>query len=146
MVRSAARYKELSDERLRRLNALGLDPANSIVVGSGIMAALGIRPAQDLDLVVSESAYQRLRRRPELVSTQVYGQAILTGDDLEIGRLWPVLGDECDLATLSQRSVVLDGVRYVSLDFLRDVKEHWGRDKDRRDVGLIRDYQKNQEA
>lgn len=42
-----------------QLRALGLPEGQVMVMGSGILGALGIREARDIDMVVSEEVYQR---------------------------------------------------------------------------------------
>ncbi len=138
---------ELSSSLRPKLDELGLNPQNSIVIGSGILEALGIRKSRDIDLVVAAQDYQRLESRPELKSSSIHDCPILVGDLLEIGRSWPVLGGDRDLGDLSRQSVVINGVRYVSLDFLLAVKESWvvdggSRPKDLVDIELIKSYQR----
>ena len=127
------------------LKALDLYPGNSIVIGSGIMEALGIRRSRDIDLVVAEAEYRRLQAAGNFDEKEVFGQIILFDEQLEIGISWSVLNQERDLAKLSEQSTIINGVRYVSLEFLLSVKKSWSsgndvRQKDRDDVQLIEQY------
>ncbi len=127
------------------LKALDLHPGNSIVIGSGTMEALGIRRSRDIDLVVADAEYRRLQAAGNFDEKEVFGQIILFDEQLEIGISWSVLDQEQDLAKLSEQSTTIDGVRYVSLEFLLSVKKSWSskndaHQKDRDDVQLIEQY------
>jgi hypothetical protein len=129
----------------QQLAAFGLDSTNSIVIGSGILQALGIRTSQDLDVTVPNHTYQQLNQDPRLTSSQTHGRPILVKPPLEIGTSWGVLGKNQSYDNLIQHSVIIDGVRYISLEFLLAVKQSWLQDaevrpKDRQDVKLINAY------
>ena len=137
----------------RQLTDLELDPANSIVIGSGILEALGIRSSRDIDLVVDQESYQLLESRSDLEESSNCNTPVLVGQandvrrELEIYPWWSVLNADRDLTDLSRQSVVIRAVRYVSLDFLLAVKQSWlegdnARPKHRADVDLIQNYQK----
>jgi len=48
---------------IERVQPLELPAVDYIVIGSGVLDALGLRPANDIDLVVSEPLFGRLRQR-----------------------------------------------------------------------------------
>ena len=133
-----------------QLENIGLNEDNSIVIGSGILAALGVRPSNDTDLVVAATAFERLDESGRFQNSVSYNQPVLLLGPLEIRKAWGVLGKEQTLTDLSAQSVILDGVRYISLEFLLAVKMDWiakdeARDKDVRDVQLIRQYMTDQQ-
>ena len=128
-----------------RLDQLELDEQNSVVIGSGILQALGLRRAGDLDLVVTPDDYRRLEAREDLLPDQARSGPILAGDNLEIFQSWSAAGANRDFDYLRRRSVVIEAIRYVSLEFLLAVKESRpgegaDRPKDHEDVRLIRQY------
>ena len=137
--------KENSLPLREKLAELGLDTRNSIVIGSGVMEALGIRRSGDVDLVVAAEAYERLKAEANFKEEIYRGRPILAGGRFEIGKSWEVLGSTGDLPELRRDSTVIGGVRYVSLEFLLRVKRSWlldkdVRQKDRDDVELIERY------
>ncbi len=139
------RFKAEAESWQQRLNELELDSNNSVVIGSGIMQALGLRQSRDLDLVVPRDAYQRLSSRDDLTADQANGHPVLAGDKLEVFWFWKAIGGERDFDYLKRRSVVIDAIRYISLEFLLDVKEGWvvageDRPKDHGDIRLIRNH------
>lgn len=127
------------------LEKIGLTPKNSVVIGSGILNVLGIRESEDIDLVVSEDAYARLNADGQFKKSETHGREILVNDIFEIGREWGVLAKDWKFDDFMGQSTVIDGVRYVTLKFLLDVKRSWLRDenprqKDLDDVKLIENY------
>lgn len=131
---------------VKKLSELGLNPNNSIVVGSGILQALKIRESKDIDLVVSQEAYDFLINSGKFTIHKTQGdRKILKNKLFEIGIDWNVLGKIYKFEDFKNDSVVIDGVRYLGLDFLYRVKKSWlkekiARLKDINDLKLIEEY------
>ena len=128
-----------------KLAGLNLLTDNSIVIGSGIMNALNIRPSNDIDVVVSSSTYENLRTSGKFNVETKHGRQILTDSIFEIGKSWSVLGKDYNLTYLLKESVIINDVHYITLDFLLSVKESWLQDenvrqKDLEDVQLIKEH------
>lgn len=131
------------------LNKIGLTPDNSIIIGSGILSALGIRESKDIDVVVDKETYDRLKSDSRFHKAENHGREILADDLLEIGTSWGVLGKNWSFGDFLSKSVVIDGVRYITLEFLLAVKKSWLLDKDVRqkdkdDVQMIEKYLQKQ--
>jgi hypothetical protein len=128
-----------------KLSRLGLTADNAIVIGSGILQALGIRSSNDIDVVVNTTEFDRLRKTGKFKESTSHGLPVLTLKPFEIRNAWSVLGRDRDFDDLSEDSAILDGVRYISLEFLLAVKKSWldsgeARDKDVADVRLMETY------
>lgn len=128
-----------------KLGELGLSTDNSIVIGSGILSALSIRNSNDIDVVVDQKAYARLKQDSRFTIGQNHDREILADELFEIGTSWGVLGKEQALDDLTKNSVVIDGIRYITLEFLLAVKQSWLKDdnvrqKDIDDVKLIQEH------
>ncbi len=128
-----------------KLAGLNLHIDNSIVIGSGIMNTMNIRPSNDIDVVVSSSTYENLRTSGKFNVEIKHDRQILTDNIFEIGTSWGVLGKNYNLTDLLKESVVINDVRYITLDFLLSVKESWLKDEDVRqkdieDVQLIKEH------
>ena len=128
-----------------KLDEIGLSPENSVVIGSGILDALEIRGNKDVDAVVSRDAYERLSLNNHFQKAENHGKEVLTDGLMEIGTSWTVIGEDWDFNMLLNQSVVIDEVRYNTLQFLLDVKRSWLKDadvreKDINDVRLIEEY------
>lgn len=128
-----------------KLTDIGLTQDNSVVIGSGIFSALNLRASNDIDVVVPEADYSRLADKKQFSKSQNHGREILADELFEIGTGWGVLGKNQTFNDLQKQSVVIDGVRYITIEFLLAVKKSWLQDDDVRqkdidDVELIEKY------
>lgn len=127
------------------LTKLGLSSENSVIIGSGILNALGIRKSGDVDVVVSPEDYERLGKNGRFKAGENHGRPVLLDDTFEICTSWYVLGKDYKLQDFMPETTVIDDVRYISLEFLLAVKRSWLQDDDVRqkdvdDVKLIEKY------
>lgn len=129
----------------KTLQKLGLNQDNSIVIGSGILEALGIRKSKDIDIVASQKIYNSLKKSGQFNVAENHGREILADDKFEIGTSWTVLGKSYRFKDFIGKSIIVDGVRYITLNFLHKAKKSWirrknARQKDIEDVKLIEKY------
>lgn len=127
------------------LNEIGLNTDNSVVIGSGIMAAKNLRDSNDIDLIVDENMFLKLKNNKRFSTKLDHDREILYDEVFEIGYYWEVLGKRQNLNDLFQKSVVIDRVRYITPEFLLQVKESWllddeVRQKDRDDVAILKKF------
>ena len=128
-----------------KLDELGLNPHNAVVIGSGILNALNLRESKDIDVVVTEETYKELSDNGRFEKEQNHGREILTDDLFEIGTSWTVVGKAWKFEDLLSHSTIISGVRYHTVEFLLDAKRRWiadgeGRQKDIDDVKLMEQY------
>jgi hypothetical protein len=132
-----------------KLESIGLNSDNSIVIGSGILSALNIRKSNDIDVLVNTEKFEELKSTNNFQAKKSYGADVLLNDNLEIRKNWNVISKDWDYNKLLNETIIIDEVRYISLDFLKNVKLDWSnqassRKKDLDDVELIKSYlQKN---
>ncbi|HEY8108734.1 MAG TPA: hypothetical protein VIF43_01875 [Patescibacteria group bacterium] len=121
---------------------LELPPEEYVVVAGGILDALGLRPANDIDLVVSEALFEHLQgmgdwqegRHPDL------DIPMLTHGPVEAFLTWDEPDFRPNLPALKEREQVIEGIPYAGLRRVREWKVRKGRDKDKTDVALIDGY------
>ena len=126
-------------DELKRLD-IGSD--DYIVVGSGVMGALGVRQTDDLDLCVSQKTYDRFKDLGWEEKVWPQGAPTIHSGTVDMGTDW---GDDKIIYAfedLKKHTVEINGVTYVSLEFLRFWKVNKGRDKDLKDVEMIDRYLK----
>ena len=136
------------DAVIGRVKALGLPQGSFVAIGSGILAALGIRQTGDIDLVVDDATYQALAYSGEWTEGKTdHGMCLVSADGVvEVWRDWnPAPSGDWSAEELLRDAVVIDGVAFVSLERVRRWKQWRGREKDLRDVALIDAYRKDNE-
>ena len=139
----------MSETFADKVKALNLPLDQIIVIGSGILDQLGIRPASDIDLAASPDLMKNL--------SEESGDWIKKFDDnqrfyfvkddgsAEVWDGWDFDGQTVSYDDLLDYAVEYDGVRFVDLEFLRKWKSWRGREKDVRDVELIDEWRADNE-
>ncbi len=105
------------------------------ICGSGPMAVRGIRGPGDLDIIIRKEVFENLKEREYKVSSD----GILRIGNLEISDKWNPLDYDTNL--LIDNADVIDGIKYVKLDYILEWKKKVGREKDKVDIELIMKYQ-----
>ena len=139
----------MSETFADKVKALNLPLDQIIVIGSGILEQLGIRPASDIDLAASYDLMKKLSEESSDWSKKFgYNQRFyFVKDDgsAEVWDGWDFDGQAVSYDDLLDYAVKYDGVRFVDLEFLRKWKSWRGREKDVRDVELIDEWRANNE-
>ena len=139
----------MSETFADKVKALDLPLDQIIVIGSGILDQLGIRPASDIDLAASYDLMKKLSEESSDWSKKFgYNQRFyFVKDDgsAEVWDGWDFDGQAVSYDDLLDYAVKYDGVRFVDLEFLRKWKSWRGREKDVRDVELIDEWRANNE-
>lgn len=131
------------------LQKIDLIPDNSIVIGSGIFQVLGIRQSKDIDLIISQKAFDTLKESKKFLLTENHKGEALKRSKFEISSNWLVLGGTYKFEDLIKETTIIDGVRYINLNFIYKVKQYSvrtvnpPRTKDVNDVNLIEEYLNN---
>lgn len=120
-----------------RILELNLPNDSYVVVGSGILNALGIRESDDIDLVVTEQVYREIEARGW--KRGLWGKEVVFQNDVfDIGNDW--YGKTAE--ELLQHAQVIDEVPYLSLDDIYSWKKQRAQEKDIRDIQLIDNYRR----
>ena len=139
----------MSETFADKVKALNLPLDQIIVIGSGILDQLGIRPASDIDLAASSDLMKKL--------SEESGDWIKKFDDnqrfyfikddgsAEVWDGWDFDGQTVSYDDLLDYAVEYDGVRFVDLKFLRKWKSWRSREKDVQDVRLIDEWRADNE-
>ncbi len=122
---------------IQRVKDLGLPLDQLVVIGSGLLDVYGLRSADDIDLVVSESLYDSLKIRRDYQESTKHDERCLTADKVEVWQTW---GAGYEFKVLLSNAVTIDGVSFISPDLLIVKKRELGRDKDLNDIKLLEQY------
>lgn len=129
---------------IRELLTLRLPTDDYVVAGSGPLLAHGLRwDISDLDIVARADAWKiALNMADATVSPSGHGSMIvLFGGDIEIFDRW-LPGTE-DADELIDSAELVEGIPFCSLSRALEWKTRADREKDRRDIRLIRDHVKS---
>ena len=139
----------MSETFADKVKALDLPLDQIIVIGSGILDQLGIRPASDIDLAASSDLMKKLSEESGdwLKKFDDNQRFYFVKDDgsAEVWDGWDFDGQTVSYDDLLDYAVEYDGVRFVDLEFLRKWKSWRGREKDVRDVELIDEWRADNE-
>ncbi|MBU6214564.1 zinc ABC transporter substrate-binding protein [Patescibacteria group bacterium] len=128
-------------EKVRELN---LPDGEYLVFGSGILGALGIREIGDIDLIVSPRVFDELRVAGwtfEKIEIEGRIRERLSRGEVEVYRDFWYGGHHPDPAALIADSQMIDGIPFLPLEKLVEIKRILARPKDFRDIELIAEYQ-----
>lgn len=115
---------------LKELREMNLSTDEYVIFGSGPMAVRGIRPNNDIDVVVSGRVW-------ESFGVCSNPRKIKKGH-IEICRDW--LPYFRDISVLLDNSETIGDFRYVKLPYVLQWKEKSKKPKDKKDAVLIREY------
>ena len=139
----------MSETFADRVKELGLPLEQIIVIGSGILDQLGIRRAEDVDIVASSELIKKLSKDYGDWTKKLDGNQrpyfVKTDGSAELWDGWEIDGRIVEYDELLDYAVEYDGVKFVNLNFLRRWKNWRGRKKDTRDVELIDEWRAKNE-
>lgn len=132
---------------ISRVKALNLPEEEFMVCGSAILDVLGIRKAQDVDLLVSSELFQKLEsddgwKRHSKYKTSLEHPEGISGakQTLDFMKENYSLDEALPLATY------IEGIPFMSLEMLINAKTQLGREKDLKDIKLIKKYLDNNKS
>jgi hypothetical protein len=114
------------------------------VVGSGIMAAKGIRSTNDLDIVATPELFNKCKaegwRAYPWTKKHIEGKEWLKKDNVELYMQLSRKTGGITAGELLEDSEVIHGIPFITLESLVDFKIEYGRPKDFEDIKLIEKY------
>ncbi len=125
-------------DRIKELNL----PFGKYVVIGGVMEVHGIRPANDVDVVVTEELFNDLRKQGW--KRKWFFRRVLTSKLLTNGKGAEAFIDyqhgafQFSTEELIRRADIIDGISFLRLDDLMAFKSEMARKKDLLDVELIK--------
>ncbi len=125
---------------LKEFKELNLPIEEYAIYGSGPLAVRGVRETDDLDVLITDSLYQKLK--VDYPNSAKEGK--LTKGKIDMYPSWNWMwGDNVgDLKDAITRAEIIDGVKFITLQDLIDCKRKMAREKDFEDIRLIEEYLK----
>lgn len=125
------------------IEKLDLPNDEVVVLGSGILSALGIREAEDIDLLIKPELFEKIKSEGwqyEIIEIEGKPRDMLSkGNTQAFKDFWwedKTLLPEEGIA----RAQKINGINFISLQTLLEYKKSMKREKDLRDVLLIEQY------
>lgn len=134
------------DKEIEQLKKLELPVDKFVVVSSGALAVRGIREAKDLDVIVTNSLWNKLATTYQ---TEVEnGVERIKFDNSNIEILNPaqsIFGNSgvVSVEEIFEKADIFGGIKFINLNHLKKIKLKLGREKDLKDIELIDEYLKN---
>ena len=126
------------DKLLIELRKLDLPLEEYLIISSGPLAIHDIRECNDLDIIVSDALFEELSKKyPVEIGEHV---SKISLGDIEFMNRNAQQDDEYDFARQRARAEMIDGIPFQDLHACLYFKEKGEREKDRKDVELIREY------
>lgn len=130
---------------IKEVKELQLPLGKYSVVGSGALSVRNIRQHSDIDLIVTEEIYEKLKKGGWEEREKKNGFFHIYKDNAEAAKNFLHI-EGCDLNTTDviKNSDIINGVPFMSLAHLIKLKQTMGRDKDLDDINDIKKYLEKQ--
>jgi hypothetical protein len=126
------------DRFLHELKELNLSPEDYLIVSSGSLAIHNIRECNDLDILISKKLFHELAQKyPVIVESEL---SKISLDDIELLYITSYTDPEKDFNYQRNRADIIDGIPFQDLQTCLFFKEISSREKDKKDVELIKNY------
>lgn len=127
-------------ERAKKLN---LPLGEYVIIGGGILEALGLRDTDDVDVAVTPNLFEKLRESKKYKEETKWGKLFLIGDKIEIGAKLNCDNYSTKIDEAIRTVTIIDGVPFLNIEETIKFKTALGREKDFKDIELLKIYQKN---
>jgi 8-oxo-dGTP diphosphatase len=127
---------------IQKIKELNFPKDQYVVVGSGILDVLGIRKSNDIDIAVTESLHKKLKESGEWEEHKRY-ELIRVFLKKDVYEIIPQLNWENYNTTTEEAissAIIIDDIPFMNLNELIKFKTAMGREKDFKDIELIKEY------
>jgi hypothetical protein len=133
-------YNNIS-ELISKIKELNLPDGHYMVMGSAILQIFGIRIAQDIDLLVSPELFKELKEKRGWHVHPKYSTSI-DNADCTVGAKQSLdfMRQNYTLKDILSSAYWYEGIPFENLEMLIDAKTQLGREKDLKDIQLIKEY------
>lgn len=125
---------------LDELEKLGLPKEKFVIYGSGPLAIRGLKDNDDIDIIVKKELWDTLVKKYQ---THYLGKHIM----ITVGHI--DISKDCkpfsDVDEVIDRAEIIGGFRYMQLKDLLSWKECMNREKDKKDIKILKEIVKKEE-
>lgn len=127
-----------------RVKALNLPEREYCVFGSGVLEIHGIRKARDIDLLVTQDLYKKLKsegwERRWIFWRTLWAKSIRKGENEAFTNLYWGMKYRPDTKELIDRAEIRDGVRFLQIEDLYEFQKRLPREKDKKGAKMMEEY------
>lgn len=128
-------------ELISRIKKFDLPEGQYMVTGSAILQLLGIRTAQDIDLLVSPELFTELREKRGWHVHPKYATSLDNAENTGGAKQsLDFMKQNYTLKEALSLAYWYENIPFMSLELLLDAKTQLGREKDLKDIQLIKEY------
>lgn len=128
---------------IEKIKELNLPSDKYVIIGSGTLDVLGIRSAVDIDISVTKDLYIKLKETGVWKKEERYGKIFLKKDIFEVNPKLDWENYKTTTEEANRSALFLEGIPFMNLDELCKFKQALGREKDIKDIVLIKKYQES---
>lgn len=126
-------------EILEKIKSLNIPIGKYIVIGSSILEVKGIRKANDIDILILDGEFDKLRTAGFQEKRYPDGNITLVGNNFEISNKF-ISGYRQNPGVAISKAEIINGVPFMTLRELIKYKQFMRRVKDLKDIKLIKSY------
>ena len=124
-----------------KIKALNLPEGSYMICGSGILEMLGIREAQDIDILVSPELFKNLEEKDGWKRHPKYQTCIEHPEGIAGAKYsLDFMKKDYTLIEVLPKAIMIEGIPFMNLDILIEAKTELAREKDLKDIELINIY------
>lgn len=140
-IKGGLRCFRTMNDIFEKVKSLNIPIGSYTVIGSGSMSAHGIRPHNDIDMLVTQEVFSEFKEKGWKLVKHNENFEVLEKDDFEMSVTMNIFGDyNPDIKESIETSEIINGVAFASLKDTMDFKKSLGREKDLKDIELIKKY------
>ena len=132
-----------SKQLIEKVKALNLPKEQYLIIGSGAMVVRSMREGADIDIVTTPELYNKLAKEYPLKNEDGKEQIDL-GEDVEILKegMWND-SSIVPFPEMLEKADFIEEIPFLNLDHLLIFKQKLNREKDIRDIELIKNFRQN---
>ncbi len=126
---------------IKLVKSLNLEKGEYSVFGSALLQIYNLRESNDIDIIVTENLYTKLRKNTIWKEKiHIHGNVSLYNNIFEIFKSWEFERYNPKIKDLIQDSIYIEDIPFVNIEEVLKWKKIRDLEKDKRDTKLIESY------
>jgi len=142
-IKSAMGSNISNRDLFQRVKELKLPIGKYALFGSAPLGIRGLRDCHDIDIIVTKELWNECKGKNWEIKVGPDGTQYLWSDGIELWKDWKP--GNWDIEQLVKEAEVIDGLPFVRLERVLEWKKLSGREKDLKDIEMIKQFLRMQE-